>query len=271
MPLRAEIDQAKQQLEQMRADYQQALQQAQQFGMQPPPVDQEAVNSLTKLAMTKFSWEDISGVLRSDERRCYSVAVETDQTAFVDEESDKQNRTAFFTTVMQSLQQIAPMIAGNPKSGEIFKQLVMFVISAFKAGRSLEEGIEEAIDGAIAQAGQQGQEPQDPKAAIDAQIAQTRLQQAQIQLQAAQVGLQKSQIEAQGAGSDIQLEAVKTQQKAQQEAAKTQAINAQTEAKRLANQIELQNKAEKLQFDRQTRATAEEALLSGPTQKPSGA
>ena len=65
---------------------------AQQMPQQPvppqaPPLDPEQMATLTKTAQTRWSWEDVSGVLRSDYRRCYSVEVETDQSNFADEEA----------------------------------------------------------------------------------------------------------------------------------------------------------------------------------------
>ena len=286
LPLRADIDAAKQQI----AEIQRMYQQAQQTGQQLPPPNQDQITHLAKLASVKFSWEDVSGLLRSDVRRCYNVEVETDQTAFVDEESDKANATQFFGTVMQAIQQIGPMIAGNPKNGEIFKQLVMFVVSRFKAGRSLEEGLEQAIDGAIEQAvQQQGQQQQDPKAAADAQIAQARvqesqirLQQTQVQMQTAQIGLQRAQLELQAAGGDIQAKAIETQLKSQDAQTKQLEASAkaqesqrkiiegqqkvalqdmQNQAKQAGLEIDLEGKYRKLQFEAQQEATAREQIL----------
>lgn len=284
LPTEAEIARARQQLQQMMAQYQAA----QQAGMQLPPPNQEQVKFLSDLANTQFSWERIARVLRSDYRRCYSVEVETDQTNFVDQEADKKARTEFFQAVMSVITQVMPMIAGNPKNGEVFKQLIMFVISAFKAGRSMEEGLERAIDEAIQMAGQQqGQQQQDPKAAADAQSAQLKLQTAQVGLQREQVKLQQIQAsasnDAQGKVLDQQLavqQAELKQQEAQNDAAagqqklvegqqKIAQQNMANEAKRRGHLVDLQNKAEKLQFDRATRATATEALLKGPTQAPS--
>ena len=55
------------------------------------------------------------------------------------------------------------------------------------------------------------------------------------------------------------------------EAQKIEQQHMANEAKRTAHQIDIQNRAEKLDFDRETRATAEQALLKGPTQKPDAA
>lgn len=233
---------------------------------QTPPPDQKQLAHLTELAQIKFSWEDISGVLRSDARRCYSVEVATDQTAFIDEEADKAARSQFFSAVMSAMQQIGPMIAGNPKNGEVFKQLIMFVVSSFKAGRSMEEGIEQAIDAAIEQAAEQAGQPQqqDPKAQADMAKAQAdmaqaqskvqeagiRLEQAQVQLQKEQVQLEQAKVEAQRAGADIQVKAVGAQlkerqaqikaaaeeHKAQVDTQKTQVKAAETQQKLMESQ-----------------------------------
>ena len=272
MPLRSQIEDAKRQI----AEMQRAYQAAEKAGLPLPPINQAQLKHLMELAQTRFSWEDVAGVLRKDARRCYTVEVETDQTAFVDEEADKQNATQFFSTVMQAIQQIGPMIAGNPKNGEIFKQLVMFVISRFKAGRGLEEGLEDAIDGAIQQAAQQqGQQQQDPAAAAKAQEAQIKLQIAQVQLQKEQVQLQQATVEAQAAGAEIQLDQMNTQIKAQegqqklaQGEMKIRQQEQANQAKAVAHEIDMNAKAEKAAFEAATRATAQEALLQGPTRAP---
>lgn len=318
LPLRADIDAAKKRLaEVMRGEQaRQMLEQLKQARQQPPqdgqPAPQmpdpqamatlmqaaqtpmlppEQMQPLTTLAQTKFAWEDVRDVLRSDVRRCYSVEVETDQTAFIDEEADKKARTDFFGVVMQSIERVGPMVAANPKSGEIWKQMIMFVISAFKAGRGLEEGIEQAIDNAIEQAAQQqGQPQQDPKAMADAQASQAKLQQAQIGLEREKIKLQQVQAQA---GSDAQMKAldqhlkvqeaeakqgqahsklVESQQKLTQKAQETEmkAVDGQqklvqqdmqNQAKATGHQIDMQNKAEQLEFERRERATAREEIL----------
>lgn len=265
LPLRKEIDDARASLMKI----QQAAQLAQQQGMPFTP-NQQQIEYLTKLAGTKFAWEDVKSVLQSDYRRCYSVEVETDQSQFVDEEADKAARSEFFQAVMQAIQQIAPMIQGNPKTGEIFKQMVMFVIGSFKSGRAMEEGIERVIDEAIQQAMQQKNQPpqMDPTAQAQVQIAQAGVQKAQVSLQTAQVNLQRAQIEAQNKGADVQAEAQKAQLKQVEAAQKVQAQNDANQAKRVGHEIDLQNKAEKAAFESATRATAQEALTHGPTRAP---
>jgi hypothetical protein len=262
LPTRADVEKANSQLKQIVGQYQAA----QQAGIQLPPPNQEQIDHLARLAQTRFTWEDVSGVLRSDYRRCYTVECETDQTKFIDEESDKQAVTQMFGQAITALQQLAPMIAGNPKTGDVFKQLFMFVISRFRAGRAMEEGFERVFDDAISAAqGQQGQQ-QPPSPEVLA--GQAKVKVAEIGLQTAQVRLQTEQIKAQNAGVKVKEQVATTQIKAIEGQQKVQAQRDMNEAKRTGQQIENLGKAEELAFEAETRATAEQALLLGPTRAP---
>lgn len=247
----------------------QQIQQLQNLAKTPPP-DQKQIAHLMRIAKAKFSWEDVSEVLQSDYRRCYVVEIETDQTAFMDQESDKQSATQLFQVATQSLTTLAPMIAGNPKVGDVYKKLFMFVLSRFRAGRAMEGDFERLFDEAIQMATQQQGQQQhlDPKTQAEMAIAQAKQKTAEAQQATATIKLQQTQMEAQQAPVKAQQEAFSAQTKAQADAAKVQSINDANQAKQAGNQIDNINKAEKLQFERQTRATAEEALLYGPTQEP---
>lgn len=306
LPLRSEIDGAKKTLERLQMQAQrmaemaqrQAQKQAEQAAMQaqatgqppqppappappPPPLPPEEMEKLTNLAGTKWAWEDIRGVLSSDYRRCYTCKVETDQSQFMDQAADQANRAAFFQAVMMTFEKVAPMIQGNPKTGEIWKQLIMFVISSFKGGRSMEEGLERAVDEAIQMATQQASQPQqqDPRIAADIEISKAKVEVANKQNETAGLRLQTEQLKAQQIGAKGQEAAVQSQiklaegqQKIQQgeQAAQVKQIEGQqkvqtqhqvNEAKQVGHAIDMQNKAEQLQFERTQRATAREMTL----------
>lgn len=263
LPLQADVDKAKRQLKQIIAQYQAA----QQSGIPLPPPNQEQINHLSGIANTRFTWEAVSGVLRSDYRRCYSVECETDQTKFIDEESDKQAVTQLFQAAIQGLQQLAPMIAGNPKTGDVFKQLFMFMISRFRAGRAMEEGFERVFDEAIQQATQQSQQGQQ-QPAPEVIVAQAKVEAAKTGLETQKVRLATEQAKAQNAGVKAQEEAQRAQVKAVEGQQKVKNQHDMNEAKRTGQQIENLGRAEKLAFEAETRATAQEALLKGPTRAP---
>lgn len=266
LPLQSDIDEARQALQQL----QQQTAAARAAGQPAPEPDPVALMEVQEIANTRFSWERIKGVLRHEYRRCYSVEVETDQHQFKDEQADQQARTQFFSVVMQALEKVAPMIAGNPKTGEVFKAIVMFVVSSFKSGRSLEEGLERAIDEAVAkatEAAQQGPQP-DPKAEADKMEAEARVQISQINLQIANVKLQMAQAEAGMAGQGVAEQAAKSQLKAQESQIKAAEGMQKVQTQEMLNQskaaghaIEMRNKAEQLEFERTQRATAREEIL----------
>ncbi len=317
LPTQAEIDQAKakmQQVQQIQAaqqqimQLQQASQQPPQQGQPPAPQpnpqqiaqlmataqmplpDEDEMRDLMQSASARFSWEKISKLMQSDYRRCYSVEIETDQTTFIDQEADKKAGTELFMAAVQGMQQLGPMIQGNPKNGEVFKKLFMFMLSRFRAGRSMEEGFETAFDEAIQEAQQSEGQQQDPKAAADAQIAQARLQTAQIGLQKETIKLQQIQSQAgqdqqakvaeqqaavmeaeakqreaaaklQDSQQKVGLQAQQVQLKGVEGAQKVRQQHMENEAKAVGHQIEMQGKAETLQFERQQRATAREEIL----------
>lgn len=289
LPLRAEIEHAKKRLETMQQEEQrkaQIAQALQQKGVQvppppPPAIPPEELKKLQKLAATRWAWEDVEGVLKSDYRRCYRVRIETDQSKFKDEAVDQANRTAFFNVVMTTFEKVGPMIAGNPKAGEIWKNLIMFVVSSFRAGRSLEEGLELTIDEAIKKATEAANQPQqqDPKTQAEMAKAQASTQVAQINMQTAQIRLQTEQLKQQGVGSKAaeeaqkaQIKAVEGEQKIQQTQTKAQldaAAGAQklmqqqqlNAAKAEGQQIELINKKQQLAFEATEQATAREMRL----------
>jgi hypothetical protein len=146
LPLEAERQQAKMQLQQME-QYQQMVQQAQQGGMQPPPppLTPEQAKELEHI-VDASTWEEVSGVLRSDDRRNYNIDIETDITAFDDEETEKQQRIEFMASMTAWLQSAIPAVQANPSLAPLMKELTMFSIGAFKIGRTLEEAFEDAFE-----------------------------------------------------------------------------------------------------------------------------
>lgn len=157
MPTEMEKKQAQQQLA-MVAQQQQAAQaqaQAQQQGQSPmmghnggppmPQIDPQMVEDMQE-TVSLPSWEEISNILRSDERRGYKVDVETDQTAQVDEDAEKAARTEFLSTMMVMLEKLMPVMGSNPAMIPLMRETVMFTVKAFKAGRPLEQAFEDTFE-----------------------------------------------------------------------------------------------------------------------------
>jgi hypothetical protein len=204
MPTEAEKQQAEQALASMHQPLAMAAQQQQQpqpgveaMGAnggppmdQPPmpqmqPPDPEHIKSLEAIT-TAPTWEEIEHILRSDQRRGYKVDVETDQTSMVDEQEEKQSRVEFMNAITMTLKELAPILMTNPATLPLFKESVMFVVKAFKAGRPLEESFEDTFDKMEKQAAQQAQQgpPKDPVLEAKAEEIKVKTQGAQQKHQA---------------------------------------------------------------------------------------
>jgi hypothetical protein len=156
LPLEVERQAAKMQLAQFEQMKQAA--QAQQTGPdgqpmqgQPPQQptsqapDEDQIADLKSIAEA-CSWEEISAILRSDDRRNYTIDVETTETASVDEETEKAQATEFMGAMTQWLQIAIPGMQANPTQAPLFKELTMMYVSKFKPGRALEEAFDDAFD-----------------------------------------------------------------------------------------------------------------------------
>jgi hypothetical protein len=161
---------------------------------QTPPPDEEQMLHLQRIAGAKFSWERISAVLRSEYRRCYTVEVETDQTNFNDEEADKRSRIELVDMVNRLMTQFGPFIQGNPANGEMVKKLIMFAVSAFRAGRALEEDIEIAVDNAVQAAAQAPKQPEDPLAEKQGRMLDLQIAEKQFSLEGQKTKMQELQL-----------------------------------------------------------------------------
>ncbi len=251
----------------------------------PDPIIIEEMECKAKAPAT---WEQVSAVLKSDQRRTYMVDIETDQTQFMDQEADKKARMEYLSVVNELMQQFGPQIAGNPANGEVFKEIIMFALSGFKAGRPVEESIERAVDNAIQQAMNAPQG--DPAQAAEAQKMQIEMQLKQMDLQIKQMDAQtKAQqseadrlkmlfeiemkkIEVMLSGQKLEIDVKKhefdTQAKMRDTALKQfehdqkiRADAADNENKAMSNLIDMEDKINTFTFNREQEATAREQIL----------
>ena len=193
LPLKQEIAMAQQllqqaqQQQQMQAQYQQVAQQAQQAGQPaPPPPQMQPIDPLQLTEAQEIaqavSWEDIASVLRSDERRCYTIDVESNATAQLDDLDEKQARIEFVTNMQNLLQNSLPAAIQIPPTLPLVKELVMFGVKTFKVGRQLEETFEDAFQQLSMLAQKQQQQPQQPDPKMLEVQAKAKAAEADIQL-----------------------------------------------------------------------------------------
>jgi len=146
LPMAYEKQQAMAMLQQAE-QHKQIAEQARQAGQPapPPPIDDEDLEAV-KATAEAATWEEVSAILRSDDRRNYNIDVETDVTVFEDEQTEKQQRMELMTVLTQALERGIPAIQQNPSQAPFFKELMMFTLGGFKIGRTLEESFEDAFE-----------------------------------------------------------------------------------------------------------------------------
>lgn len=108
----------------------------------PPPEEIEKAQQI----MDAVGWDELEPILRSDERRHYSINVETDSTVFEDAETEKAQRIELMGAMTTWLQQAIPAIQMNKDLAPLMKELTMFTLGGFKLGRQLEETFEDTFD-----------------------------------------------------------------------------------------------------------------------------
>lgn len=146
MPTKAEQQQAQAALGAIEAQMKQAQAMAQQGmgAVQVPQIDPKVMQHLTGIVKA-VSWEDVSGILRSDKRRGYRVDIDTDSLSRVDDQDEKAQRIEYLGAMQNVLEKAVPMVMQFPPLAPLLKEVTSFTAGAFKAGRLMEETLEDAF------------------------------------------------------------------------------------------------------------------------------
>jgi hypothetical protein len=181
-------------------------------------------------------------LLRSDQMRNFRIDVETDSTIQADENAERQGRVEFVTALTQLLEKIGMVLQppAPPPLMPMLSEATLFLTRGFRAGRSMEESIENGFKKLQQGMQQQAQQPNPAmiEAEQNAKIAQAELQQK------AQLG----QAELQQKGQLQQQELAGTMQIKQAELA------ADTQLARQKQAADVQLAAQKQQADQQLQA-----------------
>lgn len=156
---------------------QQAAEFAQQQGGQLPPA--------AAAALEQPSIDDVVAVLRNDKMRTFVIDIETDSTIEPDEQQDKADRVEFARAMGETFNTFLPVVEKAPTLAPAVKELFMFVVRGFKAGRSVEDAFDQALGAAVQQTLQSQGQPD----------TETQLAQGTLQVEAAKVQ-QKAQKDA---------------------------------------------------------------------------
>lgn len=243
-PLEAQIRQIVAQVEKAKADpnmmaqAQQNPQAAQQMLQQAEQQAQGLKKQIDKLNDTP-TIEKVMKLLRDQRIRPFVLDIETDSTIAPDENAQKQRATEFVTAVGGFMGQVIPMVQQVPQAAKLAAETLKYVASQFRAGRGLEQTIEEFADDMAAMAANPQANPEQTKAAAEAEATKAKAagdaQAAQADAAERMANAQKTTIEAQSKAADDELKRRVTEQ---EEFDKAQ-----------ARQIEMDSKKELLSYE----------------------
>ena len=160
---------------------------------------------------------EMIAILRNDKLRSYRIDIETDSTVFEDAEAEKTARTELLKSLSEFVGAWMPIVQVQPKLLPLAFELLAFGVRGFKAGRQIEESIEQAklqLEEAAKQPPPPS--PEQQKIEADKQAMAAKLQ-ADQQKQQGDLAMQqaKLEMEAQDRAQQLQFE----QQKHEQEMA----------------------------------------------------
>lgn len=190
------------------------------------------------------------GMLQTEPLREYQINVAADSLVAIDEEQEKAQRMEFLQAVGGYIRQAMQAVEQVPEMAPLAMELMMFVVRAFPAAKSIEGSFEE-FQASIQQRMQQP--PQDGAAQVEQQRLQAEQQQAQAKLQA---DMQVQQVKLQ---ADMRAEQIKAESHMQIERERMQ-MQAQLEQQRA--QMQAQVDQARAEADARARVEAENAKLT---------
>jgi len=192
----------------------------------------EKLASITGMNAEDQLFQQAMQVLRSDEMRGYQIDIETDSTVFEDAEAEKQSRVEMLTAMGGMAQQWLPVVQmGGPPMLKLVGELMSFGVRGFKAGRTMEDSIDEAFQALAQQQAQAAQQPPLPDPAVVKAEADMKAKEAEMAMKR-----EGHQMDMQGKVMDLQV-------KQQSAAIDMQAQQAKAAFARDAGVMALQQKA----------------------------
>jgi hypothetical protein len=232
--IKAQIGQLTQQAAQIRAQAQQQIQQAtsdpqtMQAAQSNPGQAQQAAQQIEqqvnqqleqlkgqaqKLQQT-VTIDQVVRLLREQRLRPFVLDIETDSTISPDEDAQKQRATEFITAVGGFLNQAIQAVETLPQTAPLMADALKYVASQFRAGRELDQSIDEFADQMKQMAAQpKPPSPEQMKAQAESQHLQAKAAVDQASAQEKTANAQKTVLEAQSkAKQDEQDRAIAAQE-----------------------------------------------------------
>jgi hypothetical protein len=108
-----------------------------------PPPELEQIQKRLEMP----TWEQIIQVMKSDALRSYRIDVETDETAFGDQQAEQQAVVELLGAATTFMTSMIPLMQGGVVKPEVAKSLLLLATRRFKAGREVEDALEDLGDG----------------------------------------------------------------------------------------------------------------------------
>lgn len=203
---------------------------------------QEQVQKLAKQPTQEAVFE----LLRTQKIRAFSLDIETDSTIQPDEDAEKQRRTEFLGMLGGVMKQVGEMVVAQPSTAPFAGEVIKFAVAPFRAGRQMDQAIDEFVDQMTAQFSK----PQpNPEAEAAKQEAETEKQRSQADMQMKQAELQaKMQIEQMKMQGDKESRMLDAKIKQQEAGMKMQQIQAEEQRDEKRFQMEMQKLQLEMQF-----------------------
>jgi hypothetical protein len=176
-------------------------------------------------------------MLRNQKLRDFHIDIETDSTIALNDEVEKLQAREFIKVVAEFLTAWSGMVQQAPELMPLASEMLLYLVRRYRAGRSLESAVEQAMSALQQAAGQKGQQPTPEQQKLQAQAA--------LEQQKAQTQMQLKQGQAQ---LDAQLDQQKAAREDQREAIQAQADMA---VQRQKAELDMQLKREEFALDTQ--------------------
>lgn len=194
----------------------QAMQQAAMTGDQEAGMQaQQQLQAIQQQAAQVITKEQVGELLTSQRVRPFVLEIETDSTIEPDEMMEKQKRVEFMGALGPLLQQGVQAMQLAPQLGKFMAESIRFVASGFRAGRQMDDAIDELAEqfANYQPPPPQGENPEAAQAEAQAKQveAQAKVKVAEVKAQAdmakAQADLQTATIDGQARQAEAQNEA----------------------------------------------------------------
>jgi hypothetical protein len=193
-------------LKAQQAQMAQQMQMAQQSGQPPQPMPQ--MPQLPPLPKDAIAAEEVLALLRNERMRPFILQTASDSTIQPNEDAEKQRRNEFAQAVGNLMVSSGPIVQAAPEAAKLVAEMLRFVTGAYRAGRAMEQTIDDFIEELSAKAAQPPQPPPpDPKLEAMKMDAQMKQGEAQMRAQEMQAMMQVKGMEAQARMAEIQAKA----------------------------------------------------------------